>query len=98
HTRFKCDWSSDVCSSDLCHVESAKVSETAVSEIQIRHPYRVIENIIEVGAQGRSHSFADLEVLVQAEIDAPRPRPPQEVLSGYCRVGKDIRAHRRRCK
>src|SRR4030065_984092 len=30
HTRFKCDWSSDVCSSDLLLVELAELTQTPV--------------------------------------------------------------------
>src|SRR5882762_11120849 len=54
HTRFKCDWSSDVCSSDLEHVApgvtlakvvqpdqlkaSLKIAETQARDIQIGQP------------------------------------------------------------
>src|SRR5260370_7414410 len=33
HTRFKCDWSSDVCSSDLASTAASAPSESATSKI-----------------------------------------------------------------
>ena len=79
-------------------VKSTKIRKAAVCEIQVRHPYRVIENIVEVSAESRCHSLSNFEILVQPEIDAPSSRSPQEILSGDCRIIENIGAHGRRRK
>src|SRR5438094_585467 len=80
------------------NAKRTEIRETAVSKIQIRHPDRVIEDVIEVGAESGRYSLPKFKVLVQPKIDAPGSRPPQEVLSGDCRIIKNVRSHRRRSK
>src|SRR5688572_33108589 len=51
HTRFDCDWSSDVCSSDLAHPEPHHVRDRRVAEREPQHDER--EHRAELGALGK---------------------------------------------
>src|SRR6476661_2834975 len=48
HTRFKCDWSSDVCSSDLAAVR-AQLDEQAVTQSRQRRAYRAAADPEQLG-------------------------------------------------
>src|SRR2546430_15465339 len=43
HTRFDCDWSSDVCSSDLSHQKSVQVSQSGTFQIPGSRPPKKTE-------------------------------------------------------
>src|SRR6266568_5646435 len=79
-------------------IKAAKIRKATVCEIQVRHSYWVIEDIVEVGTQSGSHALAEFKVFMHTQIHPPRPRSPQEVLSGDSRVVKNVCAHGRRRK
>src|SRR5207237_6408582 len=76
HTRFKCDWSSDVCSSDLSETSAWKEWLTvAVSVIVVRWPMRSM-----VG-RDRRYSAAAAPIKASGQQDRSEER----------RVGKECR-------
>ena len=80
------------------NVESAEIGETAVSKILVGHPYGMVEDVVEVSAQRGAYPFTKPEVFVQAEIDAPPARSPEQIISLDGRVGEHISSHRWRSK
>src|SRR5581483_2020485 len=59
------------------NIESTQVRKTTVREIQVRHPYRVVEDVIEVRTERCCYPLAELEVLVKPEVYSPCSRSPQ---------------------
>src|SRR5260370_37833052 len=64
HTRFKCDWSSDVCSSDLCeinfHVSSRTLQRYQRLALHVRAnatPESDLEAILDGGIEAALRSF-----------------------------------------
>src|SRR5260370_37244726 len=57
HTRFKCDWSSDVCSSDL--INGAKVSR---SQLLVAFPQYTQVNITDVPIGGQSYHSLQMKL------------------------------------
>src|SRR5256886_15283185 len=73
HTRFDCDWSSDVCSSDLDHIGSASRDLFQLHTLQ-PHQSRSFTGWLQVGSSG------DLAPVVRAEIE--RRRLPSGTVRG----------------
>src|SRR5688572_31298997 len=48
HTRFDCDWSSDVCSSDLSDKEAAAERLTEIGRRQLRHLAHMVDDLLDV--------------------------------------------------
>src|SRR5260370_15502213 len=80
HTRFKCDWSSDVCSSDLGSIVGTNVAADALSNLA--SPGVIGGALIVVGEdygegasiiQERAHAYALKSSLWLID---PRPNPP----------------------
>src|SRR5260370_36065883 len=46
HTRFKCDWSSDVCSSDLKHVVVVTKNLLTDDDVLQRHSIRISQHVV----------------------------------------------------
>src|SRR5579859_5592418 len=64
HTRFDCDWSSDVCSSDLVYIDTDGYTIVGVMPPGFRHPGKTIAG--------------DVDVCVTAGYKAdPFPHPPK---------------------
>src|SRR2546430_11572923 len=85
HTRFDCDWSSDVCSSDLArHPESFDFAQDKLREgsaFLLRVLAAALVMPSSVLAQG-----------VDKELDTPYVPTPQAVRSEERRVGKECRS------
>src|SRR3989475_8288122 len=80
HTRFDCDWSSDVCSSDL-----AVADPRPDARAEAREPPRFLA----AAAVARSAAGVDEDLRAGAAVAAREPAVP---LSGRCRVRALVRA------
>src|SRR5256886_7235427 len=81
HTRFDCDWSSDVCSSDL---RSSRVSLLSPAEKSAIHPAS------SGSLQRESHCHCDCRLGEWPQL--PRRKRLQECRSEERRVGKECRS------
>src|SRR5207237_3939150 len=72
HTRFKCDWSSDVCSSDLASCHGADggggFGPTLAGVVVKRYPNPADQEAVVANGRGSMPSFADS--LTPAQITA----------------------------
>src|SRR5260370_31949882 len=68
HTRFKCDWSSDVCSSDL---GLTLVWDDTTGSIQ-KPPARKPEGVVTIHSLLPTHAKSHLQVLVHRSTTRPR--------------------------
>src|SRR2546430_3195176 len=82
HTRFDCDWSSDVCSSDL-RVEERAVAKAAVDEGCIGVTRHVEPDVLEVTV---GEDAAIVVPVDQVDVDEPGVRSEER------RVGKECRS------
>src|SRR2546427_9269465 len=82
HTRFDCDWSSDVCSSDLdlvlipglCEGDPAVIAETAGGGIAVEKGPKDLRQIPEYfgrAAAARTYGSYDIEIVAEVN-NAPR--------------------------
>src|SRR5260370_956442 len=87
HTRFKCDWSSDVCSSDLVTAAYAKV-DIQVPQCEVRHLTQARD--IDLGIGGRDlgsamsemvPNFLERQALRQQASSAGVPKGVRAMLS-----------------
>src|SRR5580658_4437518 len=52
----------------------------------------MVEDVVHVGAELSGPAFAEVEVFVNAEIDAPSAGSPKQIALSVCRIGEDIGA------
>src|SRR5260370_21837876 len=81
HTRFKCDWSSDVCSSDLENYDLVCPHKIVIF---LRQPLAEFPSKLTGVAEGYAHRGATQPTNRQAEPSCPR--------SEERRVGKECRS------
>src|SRR5260370_25453426 len=83
HTRFKCDWSSDVCSSDLsCSEQEIGLARAAVP----RAEQEALAADVAVGIWHNRTDIAMLNARVSRHLQALHPRSEER------RVGKECRS------
>src|SRR2546430_5178839 len=90
HTRFDCDWSSDVCSSDL----GEPVNRTALADVIVKVSQLVTDfpEIVEldlnpVFATAKDAIAADVRIVVDfAYKPKPKPRPTEEIVAAMSRI------------
>src|SRR5260370_10821720 len=92
HTRFKCDWSSDVCSSDLAMVETIKVPDqdrfhlkpVLIGDLDGLH-HRAVDGVADGAAE------LGLRALAQGDSDqwhaVAMPHPPRGCVRARCAGG-----------
>src|ERR1700744_5272272 len=52
----------------------------------------MVEDVVDVSAKLSCPAFTEVEVFVNAEIDAPGARPPEQIALGVGGIGEDIGA------
>src|SRR5256886_13656752 len=81
HTRFDCDWSSDVCSSDL-------VASATAPSVYLSDPLHVFPGIRDACPQDREPAWQ----LQRSAFGLPEEGPPSHPRSEERRVGKECRS------
>src|SRR5579871_6930741 len=76
------------------NVEIAEQCESAAAptRVGIRREQGVIENVVDVGADLRGETLAEVEVFVYAEVHAPSAGAPEQIALGVGRIGEDVGA------
>src|SRR5689334_24004750 len=81
HTRWNCDWSSDVCSSDLLRVPMAVEAPPHLQRRLLEHQRHLVDGAVTRGAAdalGDVDLVAEVDVLRQHVHPPPRDRPRRD--------------------